>query len=81
MDKETADSWAEQQAREIKNLKAMRKSERDRIIKIVKTYPVGKYSIFKCTSCEDFPQFINNWVHDLIQHIKSEGTKSDLTKV
>ena len=35
MDKETADAWAEQQAREIKNLKAMKRSEKNRVIKMI----------------------------------------------
>jgi len=35
MDKETAKAWGEQQAREIKNLKAMKKNERHRSIKII----------------------------------------------
>ncbi len=44
MDSETAKAWGEQQAREIKNLKAMRKNERDRIIKIIKNmHGVGSY--------------------------------------
>ena len=52
MDKETADAWAEQQTREIKNLKTMRDSERKRIIEIIKshigqTYPINCKAIIK----------------------------------
>ena len=35
MDKETADAWAEQQTREIKNLKAMQNSERERTKELI----------------------------------------------
>ena len=52
MDKESAKAWGEQQAREIKNLKAMKKSEKDRIIKIIKehinnTYPINCKAIIE----------------------------------
>ena len=36
MNKETAEALAEQQTREIKNLKAMKRSERRRILKIIR---------------------------------------------
>ena len=39
MDKETAEAWGEQQAREIKNLKAVKKAEKERIINIINELP------------------------------------------
>ena len=38
VDKETADAWAEQQAREIKNLKAVKNNERERAVKLVNEF-------------------------------------------
>ena len=45
MDKESAKAWGEQQAREIKNLKAMKKSEQDRIIKIIEKCWSGRKQV------------------------------------
>lgn len=38
MDSETAKAWAEQQAREIKNIKAAQKGERKRIFKRIREW-------------------------------------------
>ncbi len=41
MDKEAAEAWAEQQAREIKNLKAMKTNERRRIFRKIREWDIS----------------------------------------
>ena len=47
--------------------------ERKRIIKIIRSHPTEKFMGTKCSSCSDFPEFINFWVDDLIKKIKEQN--------
>lgn len=78
MNKDDADALAEQQAREIRNLKFMKYNERERIVRLIRSHPIGNFVRFKCTSCDDFPDFINNWINDLCSKITNN--KSEINK-
>lgn len=78
IDKESFDAMIEQQKREIHNMKVIKKHERDRAIEIIKSFPIERYLGFKCTSCDDFSSFINDWIDDMVKEIKD--TKRNLIK-
>jgi len=61
MDKETAKAWAEQQAREIKNLKAMKRSEKNRILKIIEDINIWQPDYrFVCFDREELMARLNS---------------------
>lgn len=71
MDAEDAKAMSDNLKRELKNIKAAQTSERKRIIKIIKSFPVGDLVSMGCTNADDFPRFINVFVKRLVKEITS----------
>lgn len=76
MDAETAKAWAEQQAREIRNLKTMRKSERKRAVKIVGSY---KKQLIKGSSSELILRKVMMEINNQRKKDKDDGSKCSLS--
>ena len=60
MDKESAEAWRKQQVREIKNLKAMKKSEKNRILKVIESINIWQPEYrFVCFDREELKTQLN----------------------
>lgn len=53
---------------------------RNKIIKKVKSFPVGNLCLMKCTDCKGFDRFINTFTNGLIKSIEDETENHDKTK-